>query len=70
MIIRNLLTNVTTAEAGYTVIGSIGAGRGKQQSGAEQNGYQEARRTASALTMHQSHGYTPPLACGGINTPF
>lgn len=26
MIIRNLLTNVTTAEAGYTVIGSIGAG--------------------------------------------
>ena len=26
MIIRNLLTNVTTAEAGYTVIGSIGPG--------------------------------------------
>lgn len=26
MIIRNLLTNVTTAEAGYAVIGSIGAG--------------------------------------------
>lgn len=26
MIIRNLLTNVTTAEAGYTAIGSIGAG--------------------------------------------
>lgn len=26
MIIRNLLTNVTTAEAGYTSIGSIGAG--------------------------------------------
>lgn len=26
MIIRNLLTDVTTAEAGYTVIGSIGAG--------------------------------------------
>lgn len=26
MIIRNLLTNETTAEAGYTVIGSIGAG--------------------------------------------
>lgn len=26
MIIRNLLTNVTTAEAGYTVIGGIGAG--------------------------------------------
>lgn len=26
MIIRNLLTNVTTAEAGYTTIGSIGAG--------------------------------------------
>lgn len=26
MIIRNLITNVTTAEAGYTVIGSIGAG--------------------------------------------
>ena len=26
MIIRNLLTNVTTAEAGYTIIGSIGAG--------------------------------------------
>lgn len=26
MIIRNLLTNVTTAEAGFTVIGSIGAG--------------------------------------------
>ena len=26
MIIRNLLTNVTTAEAGYTEIGSIGAG--------------------------------------------
>lgn len=26
MIIRNLLTNVTTAEAGYTIIGSIGTG--------------------------------------------
>lgn len=26
MIIRNLITNVTTAEAGYTIIGSIGAG--------------------------------------------
>ena len=26
MIIRNLLTNVTTAEAGYTIIGGIGAG--------------------------------------------
>lgn len=26
MIIRDLLTNVTTAEAGYTIIGSIGAG--------------------------------------------
>lgn len=26
MIIRNLLTNVTTAEGGYTIIGSIGAG--------------------------------------------
>lgn len=26
MIIRNLITNVTTAEAGYTVIGGIGAG--------------------------------------------
>ena len=26
MIIRNLITNVTTAEGGYTVIGSIGAG--------------------------------------------